>query len=106
MYLLHQRLFIQTACSVILLAGTAFAAGTKASVQDEEQFFEAKVRPLLVNNCYECHSEEIAEAGLRLDSRQSVLKGSDTGAVVELGDIQKSKMLTVIKASGELAMPL
>ena len=105
MYLLHQRLFIQTACSVILLAGTAFAAGTKASVQDEERFFEAKVRPLLVNNCYECHSEEIAEAGLRLDSRQSVLKGSDTGAVVELGDIQKSKMLTVIKASGELAMP-
>jgi hypothetical protein len=90
---------------VILLAGSAFAAGTKASVQDEERFFETKVRPLLVNNCYECHSEEIAEAGLRLDSRQSVLKGSDTGAVVELGDIQKSKIITVIKASGELAMP-
>ena len=105
MYLLHQQLFIQTACSVILLAGSAFAAGTKASVQDEERFFETKVRPLLVNNCYECHSEEIAEAGLRLDSRQSVLKGSDTGAVVELGDIQKSKIITVIKSSGELTMP-
>ncbi|MBT4887450.1 MAG: hypothetical protein HON07_09585, partial [Planctomycetaceae bacterium] len=64
---------MQTACSVILLAGSAFAVGTKASVQDEERFFETKVRPLLVNNCYECHSEEIAEAGLRLDSRQSVL---------------------------------
>ena len=105
MYLLRQQLFIQTACSVILLAGSAFAVGTKASVQDEERFFETKVRPLLVNNCYECHSEEIAEAGLRLDSRQSVLKGSDTGAVVELGDTQKSRIITVIKASDELAMP-
>ena len=92
-------------CSVIMLAGSAFAVGTKVSFQDEERFFETKVRPLLVNNCYECHSEDIAEAGLRLDSRQSVLKGSDTGAVVELGDIQKSKIITVIKASGELAMP-
>ena len=79
MYPLQKQLVIQTAFLVTLLAGASFPIGSKAIVHDEEHFFETKVRPLLVAKCYECHSEEISEAGLRLDSYQSVLKGSDAG---------------------------
>ncbi len=73
-YPLQKRPVIQIAFSVSLLAGATFSVGSKASVFDDERFFETKVRPLLVARCYECHSEEISEAGLRLDSHQSVLK--------------------------------
>ena len=88
-----------------LLVGASFPIGSKASVHDEEHFFETKVRPLLVAKCYECHSEEISEAGLRLDSYQSVLKGSDAGSVVTPGDIDASKIITVITSRGDMAMP-
>ena len=93
MYPLQKRLVVQTAFLVTLLAGASFSIGSKASVHDEEHFFETKVRPLLVAKCYECHSEEISEAGLRLDSYQSVLKGSDAGIVVTPGDIDASKII-------------
>ena len=93
------------AFSVSLLAGATFSIGLKASVHDDERFFETKVRPLLVAKCYECHSEEISEAGLRLDSHQSVLKGSDVGIIVTPGDINASKIITVITSRGDIAMP-
>ena len=93
------------AFSVSLLAGATFSIGLKASVHDDERFFETKVRPLLVAKCYECHSEEISEAGLRLDSHQSVIKGSDVGIIVTPGDIDASKIITVIKSRGDIAMP-
>jgi len=93
------------AFSVSLLAGATFSIGLKASVNDDERFFETKVRPLLVAKCYECHSEEISEAGLRLDSHQSVLKGSDVGIIVTPGDIDASKIITVITSRGDIAMP-
>ncbi len=93
------------AFSVSLLAGATFSIGLKASVRDDERFFETKVRPLLVAKCYECHSEEISEAGLRLDSHQSVLKGSDVGIIVTPGDIDASKIITVITSRGDIAMP-
>ena len=105
MYPLQKRPVIQIAFSVSLLAGATFSVGSKASVFDDERFFETKVRPLLVARCYECHSEEISEAGLRLDSHQSVLKGSDVGIIVTPGDIDASKIITVIKSRGDIAMP-
>ena len=105
MFPLQKRLVVQMAFSVSLLAGATFSIGLKASVRDDERFFETKVRPLLVAKCYECHSEEISEAGLRLDSHQSVLKGSDVGIIVTPGDIDASKIITVITSRGDIAMP-
>ena len=40
--------------------------------------FEARIRPLLAANCYDCHAET-AKGGLRLDSRDAMLKGGDSG---------------------------
>ena len=101
----QQRLIVQMTFVISLLGGSGIPFTVQASVQDDERFFELKVRPLLVSRCYECHSSDTSEAGLRLDSHSFVLRGSDNGAVVTAGNIQKSKLITVIKASGDTSMP-
>ncbi len=58
----------------------AHVATVQASTQpgDPVKFFDDKVRPVLAQNCYKCHTSE-AMGGLRLDSRESILKGGDSG---------------------------
>jgi len=77
----------------------------EATSRDLETLFEAKVRPLLVAKCQRCHGDKIAEAGLRLDSRRSMLAGSDTGPVVVPGDAAKSRLLAAVRHADGMAMP-
>ena len=49
-------------------------------------FFERKIRPVLVAECYECHGAQKQKAGLRLDSRPGWQQGGDAGAVIVPGD--------------------
>ncbi len=90
-----------------LLLASLMATGAMAESisREAEQFFETKVRPLLVAKCQECHGPDVSEAGLRLDSRGAMLRGSDTGPVVVPGDATKSRLLQVIQHADEMAMP-
>ena len=48
------------------------------------EFFERRVRPVLLEHCVKCHGPKKQESGLRLDSREAVLRGGDSGvAAVE-----------------------
>lgn len=69
------------------------------------EHFESKVRPLLIEHCHSCHGEKKSEAGLRLDSREAILNGSDKGPVVVPGAPEKSKLIQVINHSGAIKMP-
>jgi hypothetical protein len=71
------------------------------------EFFESKVRPILVKRCYECHSAEKADpqGGLRLDSHAAVLKGGDTGKAVVPGDPKKSLLIDTINYGELYQMP-
>jgi mono/diheme cytochrome c family protein len=69
------------------------------------EFFEARVRPVLVEHCFACHGPKKQQAGLRLDSRDSVLKGSDSGPVVVAGAPEKSALVKAINHSGDTKMP-
>lgn len=60
------------------------------------EFFEKSVRPLLVNNCYKCHSIQKQKGGLRLDSRAAVLKGGDSGPAAVPGEPAKSLLMEVL----------
>ena len=73
---------------------------------DESDFFEAKVRPVLVKHCYECHSESADElqGGLRLDTRAGTRLGGDSGPAVTPGKPSKSLLLSAIRHNG-LKMP-
>src|SRR5260370_40043915 len=80
---------LKLAFVVPLLAGsaqvTAAAEPSRAPTEfsrEELEFFEQKIRPLLVERCYECHSAEAKKikGGLRLDAREGLLKGGDAWA--------------------------
>lgn len=90
------------------------AAGAVASAAPAEPFdaaavelFEAKVRPLLVEHCYECHSAESedVEGGLRLDSRAAVLAGGDTGPAITPGEPDESLLIDAVRHGNLYQMP-
>jgi hypothetical protein len=86
------------------LCSAASEPPAKPPAEDLE-FFEKKVRPLLVENCHTCHGADKQKAGLRLDSREAVLKGSDDGPILVPGEPDKSKLIDAIRYQGELKMP-
>jgi hypothetical protein len=64
--------------------------------QKELEFFEERIRPVLVENCFECHSAK-AKGGLRLDSRAGVMGGGDTGAAAMEGDPSSSLLIDAVE---------
>ena len=62
-------------------------------------FFEAKIRPVLVNHCYECHSAEAKslKGGLLLDSREAAHKGGDSGAAVVPKNVDESLLIGALR---------
>jgi hypothetical protein len=81
----------------------AVTAGETANARaDDIAFFEAKIRPVLVEKCYSCHSSGADElqAGLHLDSRAGVLKGGDSGPVILPGNPSDSLLIQAIRYEG------
>ncbi len=75
---------------------------------EHTEFFETKIRPILVERCYKCHSVESgkSKAGLRLDSRDALRKGGDTGPAIVIGDPAKSLLIEAVRYGNEdLQMP-
>ncbi len=72
------------------------------------EFFEKKVRPVLVEHCYPCHSTQAKKkrGGLSLDSRQAMRKGGDTGPAVVPGQPERSLLLRAVRyRDDKLRMP-
>ena len=71
---------------------------TAARNSDDLEFFEAKIRPVLVEHCYQCHSasSKTVQGGLRLDSAATVRSGGDTGPAVVPGNVDESLLLAAI----------
>src|SRR5262245_9128864 len=100
---------IATAALALLaaLAAPATAAAPKADPAGLE-YFEKHVRPVLVEHCYKCHSAqaEKLKGGLRLDSREAVLKGGHTGTALLPGEPDKSLLNTALRyLDADLQMP-
>jgi hypothetical protein len=67
-------------------------------------FFEKEVRPLLKQHCFKCHGEK-DRGGLRLNSREAVLKGGDLGPAVDLAKPEASTLLKAVHWKDGLEMP-
>lgn len=100
---------LKSAGCVWLLAGALFA-DDKPAAKDLE-FFEKRIRPVLVAQCYECHSAEAASRGklkgsLAVDSRAGLLKGGDTGPTIVPGKPGESLLIKALKHDANVsAMP-
>ena len=84
------------------LASSPFAGADAGT-----DFFEKKVRPVLVERCYECHSaEQKIKGGLRLDSREGWLQGGDSGPAAHPGAPEKSLLVEAVHyANRDMQMP-
>jgi hypothetical protein len=83
-------------------------AFVRSPTPDQVAFFEGKIRPVLADNCYECHSAGAKKirGGLLLDSSVGVQEGGATGAVITPGDPDASLLIEAIRhASEDTAMP-
>ena len=92
----------------ILLAVTAaMAVDARADGDDAPALaaFENEVRPLLVARCVKCHGPKKQESGLRLDGRDAVLRGGESGPAVVPGKPGASLLIEAIKRLGDLQMP-
>ena len=83
--ILWSLLLVWTTTAGAPRAGAADAA--PAVDQARAEFFEARIRPLLSEHCYRCHSAraEKLKGGLRLDDRDALLKGGDSGPAIVPG---------------------
>ncbi|HEX5269867.1 MAG TPA: PSD1 and planctomycete cytochrome C domain-containing protein, partial [Gemmataceae bacterium] len=74
---------------------------------EKEAFFEAKIRPVLVGQCLKCHGGDKVSGGLRVDSREALLKGGDRGAAIVPGKPDQGVLLPALgqEAGAELKMP-
>src|SRR6478752_4980470 len=84
--------------------------GSEALADDpgeaSESFFELKVRPILAGACVKCHGEKKASGGLRLDSREAMLSGGDSGPAVVPGDPEGSPLVLAVRHTDDaLKMP-
>jgi cytochrome c553 len=92
----------------LLIVGVFFvpAHAEEAPMQRKAaDFFEKSVRPVLAENCFACHSDRKQKAGLRLDSRQAMLAGGETGPAIVPGHPEQSLLLKAIHYKDELKMP-
>jgi len=75
---------------------------------EQAEFFETKVRPILVEHCYECHSARAKKikGGLQLDSAASLLKGGASGVAIVSGNPDASSLVKAVRYQDpELQMP-
>ena len=76
--------------------------------ETDDEFFEAKIRPILIKRCEACHSSKLGKTqnSLALDSRPGWQKGGDSGPAIKPGNVDESLLIKAIRyQSDDLKMP-
>ncbi len=96
----------------IIVAGSTLAVAIAADDTDSRPvdaddiaFFENRVRPILVDACFECHGPTKQESGLRFDRREAFFRGGQSGPPVSAGDPDASLLIRAVRRQGDLRMP-
>ncbi len=87
---------------VVGLLGTLGLEPAVGAEAVDEAFFEAKIRPVLADTCVKCHGADKVSGGLRLDTREAILKGGDSGPAVVPGNREESLLVTAIRHDDDL----
>ena len=96
--------------AVCLAVGVGIAPAQSADATERGraiEFFERRIRPVLAQDCYECHSSQgKPKGGLALDHREALLRGGESGPAIVPGDPAASRLLTAIRRTDpQLQMP-
>lgn len=101
-------LAVLLAGATVTQAAVPSSGGPPALAPADLQFFEAKIRPLLIENCYQCHSRDAdkIKGGLLLDTREAWMHGGNSGPVIVPGKPDESPLIQAVRyASDDLQMP-
>jgi len=93
---------------LIILGSRCLQSRSNADENKDVAFFEQKIRPVLIQHCYECHSEKSKElkGGLLLDSKAGWQRGGDSGdPIIVPGKPEESTLLKAVRHEGGLEMP-
>ncbi len=96
------------AFAIILLGALASGVLAAEFPPEDIEFFENKIRPLLVESCYKCHSTEAGKSkgGLKLDTRDGLRLGGGTGVAIVPGAPERSLLIEAVRyGSEDLQMP-
>ena len=86
-------------------AEEAQAVPVPVLMSEQVEFFEAKVRPVLVAHCLDCHGPEKQKGNLRLDSLDAMRTGGDGGPAIAPGEPEESPLIEAIRYDGGTQMP-
>src|SRR5262249_10147645 len=94
-------------CAAALLLAFSHRAAVAAPADAAGiELFEKRIRPLLADNCYQCHGEKKQESGLVLNSSAGVRKGGDRGVLTAPGDPDQSLLIQAVRyTDDDLKMP-
>ena len=82
-----------------------FSSASAIHAQEGPEFFEKNIRPLFARQCMACHSATAGMGGLKLDTRENVLKGGAHGSTVTPGKPAESLLLRAVAQTSDLKMP-
>jgi cytochrome c553 len=85
------------AAATVLALTQAITAASPEPTAEQIKFFEERVRPILAENCYKCHGTEQQKGSLRLDLRDAVLAGGESGPAIVPGKPDESVLVEAIK---------
>ena len=93
-------------CAICILSPSTLTRAAEPTAADLD-FFEKKIRPVLVAKCYECHSAQAkkVQANLLLDTREGIRKGGDTGPAVVPGNPEESRILKALRFEKPMMPP-
>ena len=102
----HMRSYSLLLAGSVLCCGLLISEGRGAASPQDSEFFEKRVRPILVERCYTCHGEKIQWGGLRVDSAESLRKGGARGPAFMPGKPEESLLIKAVSHSdAQLKMP-
>ncbi|MFM9962686.1 MAG: DUF1553 domain-containing protein [Planctomycetaceae bacterium] len=98
--------FVLVATMFVVVTTLTLAADKLPPPTDRQIDFVKDVRPLLEKHCWKCHGEKKQESGLRLDSREALLRGGDIGKVIAAGDSERSRLIGLVAGTdSQTVMP-
>src|SRR4051812_31361518 len=101
---LTARLLFPPGLAILVALPTLVPAQPSPDDAQAIEFFEKKVRPVLVANCYTCHSANTnAKGGLRVDDRGGLVQGGNSGPAVVPGQPEKSLLIKAVRHASDVS---
>lgn len=100
------RLLLLIPLAAIVLCNISPALAEQKITAEQEKFFEAAIRPILVERCIQCHGPDEQEGGLRLDHHEAFIAGGESGQVIDREVPNRSRLIRSIEyTDSNLQMP-